>query len=187
MNPVISEICRKSKITEYLTSKGIRLQKCGRKWKCCCPIHQESDPSMYISVMPDDAEVFHCFGCNKSGNIITLKSEMEHLKRGTVVRDLANRLKLSLGHFDDAEKIEPLKFEILEFFCQEDNLMADLADVTLQFMKTYGTEDVINKISRVYEKMDKLSALGDSEGMMHILKNIRAIIKDYEGEHGKAN
>jgi hypothetical protein len=182
MNAAISELCVRSKITEYLTTKGIRLIKSGAKWKCACPLHNERDPSMYIRTMPDGAEVFHCFGCGKSGNIITLISELENIKKGSVIRNLANKLNLTIGKYDVGEKCEPLRDEVLEFFCEEDERMTEISDWVLPFLKAHASEDSVNKVSRVYDKMDKLADVGNTEELEAIVGEMFKIITTYDGD-----
>lgn len=47
---------------------GIRLRKSGREYRCCCPFHDDSTPSMFVN---DDKGVYHCFGCGAKGNAYT--------------------------------------------------------------------------------------------------------------------
>jgi DNA primase len=40
--------------------------------KCCCPFpdHSDRNASFHVKKMEDGVWIFHCFGCNKKGNII---------------------------------------------------------------------------------------------------------------------
>jgi DNA primase len=88
IDPQISEICRKIKITDYLAKRGVELIRRGNRFCCCCPMpgHDDHSPSCYIRVMPDGAEVFKCFGCGESGNIITLIAALENESKSKVVK-----------------------------------------------------------------------------------------------------
>jgi DNA primase len=88
LDPQISEICRRVKIVDYLRQKGVNLIKGGNRWRCLCPFpdHKDHDPSFYIRTAPDGAEIFKCFGCGKSGNILSLISGIEGESKGKVVK-----------------------------------------------------------------------------------------------------
>ena len=47
-----------------------------RKYKVCCPFHQEKTPSCEIDTIKG---LYHCFGCGKSGDAFTLVAEVENL------------------------------------------------------------------------------------------------------------
>ncbi len=64
-----------------LTKKGSSL------WGLC-PFHSEKTPS--FSVNPD-RQIYHCFGCNKGGGVISFVMEMENLPFPDAVRLLAKR------------------------------------------------------------------------------------------------
>jgi hypothetical protein len=44
------------------------LQKTGKNFKGLCPLHAEKDPSFFV--YPDEQR-FHCYGCQKSGDVIS--------------------------------------------------------------------------------------------------------------------
>ena len=54
-------------IKDLIESKGIRLKKNGKGWFGLCPFHHDKTPS--LSVTPAMNE-WHCFGCNKGGDVI---------------------------------------------------------------------------------------------------------------------
>jgi len=47
--------------------------------KCCCPLHEENEPSMHINYR-EDAWVYHCFGCGAKGTIIHFCKEFHGLR-----------------------------------------------------------------------------------------------------------
>ena len=63
-----------------LVSEHVALKRVGRRFQGLCPFHQEKTPS--FSVSPDKG-VWHCFGCQKSGDAITFVREVE----GTACRE----------------------------------------------------------------------------------------------------
>lgn len=44
-----------------------------------CPLHEDHDPSMGVLNPGTDKERFHCFGCGRSGNIISLHKRVMKL------------------------------------------------------------------------------------------------------------
>jgi len=59
----------------YLEQSGVSLQAAGRAWRALCPLHAESSPSFTVY----DNESFHCFGCQRSGDIYTLVQALHGL------------------------------------------------------------------------------------------------------------
>lgn len=87
------------KIKEKLTiidvvSSYIRLEKSGAQYKARCPFHNEKTPSFYVS--PSRAS-FHCFGCNKGGDIFKFIEEIEHIPFREALKLLADRAGISLA------------------------------------------------------------------------------------------
>ena len=54
--------------------------------KMCCPFHEEDTPSL---VFYPGTNSFYCFGCGKTGNNVTLYSEVNKLAMGEAIRQLA--------------------------------------------------------------------------------------------------
>ncbi len=51
------------------------LHKAGRNFSGLCPIHGDKNPS--LAVYPDQ-QTFHCFGCQRGGDVISFIQEMEN-------------------------------------------------------------------------------------------------------------
>ena len=182
VDPVISEICKRNSIVAYLNSKGIELRKQGKRQVCKCPIpgHIDDTPSFCVWTTPDGTELWHCFGrCNKTGNIISLMRLMEKEPKG-VIRRLADKSGVSLKGFDEkAVRIDPLPSEIAEFLCQDDQLAIEMATWTIAFMRARGTVDAIEKESRLYEKIDRLSEVGDEDGLQKVCVDLQRTLGKY--------
>lgn len=78
----------------------MRLQRKGRGLYALCPFHTEKTPSFSVN---DQLQIFHCFGCGKSGDVITLVMEMEHLSYADTIRVLADRAGLHIPQADPEE------------------------------------------------------------------------------------
>jgi len=81
-----------------LISEHVALKRVGRRFSGLCPFHTEKTPS--FSVNPE-MQVFHCFGCQKSGDAITFLREVEHLDFVETIERLAARANITL-RYDDA-------------------------------------------------------------------------------------
>ena len=186
IDPVIAEICRRNTITDYLHAKGIDLVKAGKRFKCKCPIpsHTKDDtPSFYVWTAPDGTEMFTCFGrCGTSGNIITLMRLMENEKNGgRGVKMLADKSGMSLKNFKFETRIaEPLPNEIMEFFCEDDKLTIEIAEWAIAFMKVNNTADAVNKVSRLYERIDRMTDIGDEKGLQEVYADLRRTVSEYK-------
>ena len=86
-------------------SEHVALKRVGRRFQGLCPFHQEKTPS--FSVSPERG-VWHCFGCQKSGDAITFVREVEHLDFVGAVERLAARANITL-RYDDASFSEERK------------------------------------------------------------------------------
>jgi DNA primase len=88
-----------------LVSEHVSLKQVGRRWSGLCPFHQEKTPSFSVSA---EKGVWHCFGCQKSGDAITFVREVEHLDFVETVERLAARANITL-RYDDANFSEERK------------------------------------------------------------------------------
>lgn len=64
----------------------VPLKKAGREYVARCPFHNEKTPSFSVN---RDKQVYHCFGCGASGNVISFLTEYEHLSFVESVEALA--------------------------------------------------------------------------------------------------
>jgi len=66
----------------------IKLKRRGTNYLGLCPFHNEKTPSFTVS---PSKEIFKCFGCGKSGNLISFLMEHEKYSYVEAIRWLANR------------------------------------------------------------------------------------------------
>ena len=99
---VIAEVRSRTDIVAVI-GQTTQLKKAGRSWKGLCPFHGEKTPS--FNVMPDKG-FFHCFGCQKNGDVIAFVMEIEGKSFREVVEQLAARLGLELP---EEQKEDPAK------------------------------------------------------------------------------
>jgi DNA primase len=72
----------------------------GRRWQGLCPFHSEKSPSFSVNA---EEGLYHCFGCQKSGDVITFVREKEQLDFPGAVEWLANKYGIALRYTDRNE------------------------------------------------------------------------------------
>ncbi len=70
---IIDDIRAKADIVDVI-GRYLEIKKVGRNYRSLCPFHDDKNPSFYIS---PEKQIYHCFGCGKSGDVIKFVQEME--------------------------------------------------------------------------------------------------------------
>ena len=97
----IEEIKTRADIVAVI-GQHVQLKKAGRSWKGLCPFHSEKSPS--FNVMPDKA-FFHCFGCQKSGDVIKFVMEIEGKSFNEAVEGLGARFNVDVPKVDESPEL----------------------------------------------------------------------------------
>ncbi|MBH5318118.1 DNA primase [Paenibacillus sp. GSMTC-2017] len=82
---VIDAVRKRHDIVETV-GKYVHLTKQGKYMKGLCPFHSEKTPSFTVT---PELQIFHCYGCGKSGNVIRFVAEMESYSFPEAVKVLA--------------------------------------------------------------------------------------------------
>lgn len=69
-----------------VVGRRVKLQKAGNSLKGLCPFHQEKTPSFHV--IPSKG-IFHCFGCQESGDVFGFLMKLEGLSFVEAVKELA--------------------------------------------------------------------------------------------------
>ena len=89
---LIGEICASNDIVDYV-SKFVQLKKSGRDYSGLCPFHNEKTPSFHVSA---EKQLFHCFGCGASGNLVQFVMRTENLDFIETIKLLADRAGINI-------------------------------------------------------------------------------------------
>ncbi len=92
---VYREIREVADIVEVI-SKYIDLKKSGNNYMALCPFHLEKSPSFYVS---PDKNIYHCFGCGASGDVIKFVSEIEKISLSEAVEKLAKDYGVDISKY----------------------------------------------------------------------------------------
>ncbi|QQS21104.1 MAG: DNA primase [Candidatus Moraniibacteriota bacterium] len=87
MNTEVEDIKARLSVREVITGY-IPLTKMGASWKGLCPFHHEKTPSFVVN---EERAGWHCFGCNKGGDVFTFVMEMDGLSFPEALELLAAR------------------------------------------------------------------------------------------------
>lgn len=100
---MIAHICDENDIVDYV-SKYVRLRKSGRDYSGLCPFHNEKTPSFHVS---REKQLFHCFGCGASGNLVQFVMRTENLDFVDALKLLADNAGIIIpengGNFSDEQ------------------------------------------------------------------------------------
>ncbi len=137
----------KARLSVYdVVSSYVQLKKTGANYKGLCPFHSEKTPSFIVS---PEKQIFHCFGCNKGGDIFTFVQELEGVDFPESVQILADRAGIKIENFSKIEK-KAGKSEKEEYFkahelaceCFEKELFkSDEGKKVLEYLHKRGLKD----------------------------------------------
>ncbi len=107
----IDEIRSRSDIVEIISECGVALRPVGRNFKALCPFHTEKTPSFTVSV---EKQIFHCFGCQTGGNVISFVQKHEGKSFIETIEWLAERQNILLPTQDARETANQKRIKTLE-------------------------------------------------------------------------
>ena len=110
-NSDVEEIKSRLNIVDVL-GEYIRLEKAGANYKAACPFHNEKTPSFMVN---EEKQFWHCFGCQKHGDIFSFVMEMDGLEFREALKLLAEKAGVKLQSYNPEKAEEKNRtLEILE-------------------------------------------------------------------------
>ncbi len=117
---VIEEIKERIDIVD-LIGEHIDLKRAGQNYKALCPFHSEKTPSFIVN---PSRQWFHCFGCNKGGDIVTFVMDFENMTFQEALSYLAQKTGVRIdrvagqseGRKSLKENLFAVNKEALDFF-----------------------------------------------------------------------
>ena len=113
-----------------LINKRVALKKAGKDYKARCPFHEEKTPS--FTVVPSK-QIFHCFGCGESGDVIEFIKKFDHLDFVEAVEAVAGESGISVVYDQTAKPVDSR-------FKRFNNLMMELSDFYQSQLKQSATK-----------------------------------------------
>lgn len=97
---ILEDILSRVDIVEVISS-CIPLKRAGRNFKALCPFHHEKTPSFIVS---PDRQIYHCFGCQESGNAFKFLMRFERMEFLEAVETLARKTGVVLPKFKEEDQ-----------------------------------------------------------------------------------
>jgi DNA primase len=120
----------------------IRLEKAGANWRANCPFHNEKSPSFMVS---EDKQIWHCFGCQKGGDIFGFVMEIEGLEFREALNLLAEKAGVELKKVNPKQAAEKNRtLEILEMatkFYQAHLLQTPAGKKIMEYLQERGINE----------------------------------------------
>jgi DNA primase len=163
----ISKIKERLDIADVL-SGYIKIQKAGMNFKARCPFHNEKTPSFYIS---PERQIWHCFGCQKGGDIFGFVKEIEGVEFKDALRILAQKAGVQLESYeliDDKKDDKEAAYQITELATRffEKQLRASRTGLqAMKYLKQRGLEE------RIIDEFRLGFAPNDWEALSRFLKD----------------
>jgi len=136
----IKEEIRSANDIVDVISQYVTLKRSGRNFFGLCPFHKEKSPSFSVS---PDRQYFHCFGCNKGGDVFTFISEIERISFKETIELLAERAGIALPATENSEfnknkylKDRMYKINSASAIFYHERLYKPLAKIAQDYVKT---------------------------------------------------
>lgn len=124
-----------------LISEYLPLKKAGVNFKSPCPFHNEKTPSFVVS---PERQIWHCFGCQKTGDHFTFLMDREGMEFKEALEFLAGKAGITLKTTPDKKDFKDRLFEVnlkaQEFF-HYILTKHDLGKKALEYLKKRGLTD----------------------------------------------
>ncbi|MGE5183248.1 MAG: DNA primase [Acidobacteriota bacterium] len=135
---IISEIRSRADIVAVI-GQHVQLKKAGRNWKGLCPFHGEKTPSFNVS---PDKGFYHCFGCQKHGDVFTFVMELEGKSFIEAAEQLGARFGIAIPRVEESPELRRARGERLA--------MLDINKLATQFFREVLADAQRGEAGRAY-------------------------------------
>ncbi len=182
----IEEVRESADIVDII-SEYIPIKKTGKNYTGLCPFHSEKKPSFTVSPIK---QLYHCFGCGASGNVITFVMNYESVSFIEAIEILAKKygitLKKKSAYSEDKKKQEIINANEFAFKHFKNNLFSESGKHALEYLKKREINlDTIEKFGLGYapEGWDNLLRAAQKEGISNkILISAGLIVENEKGK-----
>ena len=110
----IDTVIDRANVVDVISDYIPDLKKSGVNYKCICPFHKDTNPSLVVS---PSKNIWHCFVCGKGGNAVEFVMEKEGISFPEAIKVLAKKYnvevkedkkKYTTDELDDIKKRESL-------------------------------------------------------------------------------
>ena len=129
------EIKNRIKLSEIISKKVILKKKSENSFIGLCPFHSEKTPSFHVH---DEKQFYHCFGCEKHGDIFSFTMEIDNIDFYSALKYLASLIGLTVNNKSHQNISFQNKYKTLE-------LSSKFFIETLNNKKNKNVLDYLNK------------------------------------------
>ena len=140
-NSTIDDLKSQINIVDVV-GRVVALKRAGANYKGVCPFHNEKTPSFVVS---EQKQIFTCFGCGATGNVIGFVKQYYNLDFNEAVEKLAGEYGITIkrNNFgEDREKYYEINREAARFFYRA---FTEQKNPGYAYMKNRGLEDATLK------------------------------------------
>ena len=184
---IIEEVKSRSDIVDVI-GRQVVLKRAGNNFKGLCPFHGEKTPSFVVS---PEKQIFTCFGCGVTGDVIEFVKKTENLDFMEAVEKLANEHGIQVKHGSDRGEDKKAQYydvtkEAARFFYQ--NLRSGENPGVAYILKRGIDPKIAKKFGIGYASQDwhALGTFFKSKGIEDdILSHLGLIAKGKQGYYDK--
>lgn len=155
-NDAIEEIKRRVDIVDVI-SRVVPLKKAGSSFKGLCPFHREKTPSFVVS---ESMQRFHCFGCEKSGDVFTFIEEYYNVGFREALERLADECGVTIDRYDSGgrnyDEYYDINRQAAKFFYKA---FTRPGNPGLEYMRSRGIDEDVLKTFGIGYADDSMTSL----------------------------